>query len=404
MRIEDMTEDEESMEELKSLKISSLDDEDEGLKTDDYINELNEEEDDDEEEEEDDEEEEVLVTLGFAEKPENNWCLQRQVFPSKAGGIPAWLDPENLPSGKSCLCDICGEPLQFLIQVYAPISEKNSSFHRTLFVFMCPSMTCLLRDQHEQWKHGPEIPSRSVKVFRCQLPRSNAFYSSDSPRYDGSDMPLGIGEHGREIKFVAAVKHWREGHKLECRNLSAQLPDANKIDSGACSNEILKVPSKTLWSEYNIIVDDESELSMSDVDEHSNSLITTQERDGIAKSTLETFEGDDDRKSWAAFQERLARAPEQVLRYSRDERAQPLWPTSSGRPSKADIPKCSYCRGAMTFEFQVLPQLLYYFEVKNEVDSLDWATIAVYTCVDSCEGSAAYKEELAWVQLNSQTS
>lgn len=31
----------------------------------------------------------------------------------------AWLDLVNLPSGRSCVCDICGEPLQFLLQVFA---------------------------------------------------------------------------------------------------------------------------------------------------------------------------------------------------------------------------------------------------------------------------------------------
>ncbi|CAL5423431.1 unnamed protein product [Camellia sinensis] len=74
---------------------------------------------------------------------------------------------------------------------------------------------------------------------------------------------------------------------------------------------------------------------------------------------LANFEGDGDRKSWASFQERIARAPEQVLRYY--ERAKPLWPISSGRPSKTDITKCSYCGGPQGFEFQILPQLLYYF-------------------------------------------
>lgn len=31
--------------------------------------------------------------------------------------IQAWLDPINLPSGSSSLCDFCREPLQFLLQV-----------------------------------------------------------------------------------------------------------------------------------------------------------------------------------------------------------------------------------------------------------------------------------------------
>lgn len=54
--------------------------------------------------------------------------------------------------------------------------------------------------------------------------------------------------------------------------------------------------------------------------------------------------------------------------------------------------------------FQVLPQILYYFGVENDVHSLDWATIAVYTCESSCDGNVAYKEEFAWVQIASQSS
>ena len=57
----------------------------------------------------------------------------------------------------------------------------------------------------------------------------------------------------------------------------------------------------------------------------------------------------------------------------------------------------------MHFAVQILPQLLYYFGVKNDADSLDWATITVYTCEASCEG-VGYKEEFAWVQLSTSTN
>lgn len=53
---------------------------------------------------------------------------------------------------------------------------------------------------------------------------------------------------------------------------------------------------------------------------------------------------------------------------------------------------------------QVLPQILYYFGVENDVSSLDWAAIAVYACEASCDGSVAYKEEFVWVQIASQSS
>ncbi|KAL7198064.1 hypothetical protein ACSBR2_020559 [Camellia fascicularis] len=39
------------------------------------------------------------------------------------------------------------------------------------------------------------------------------------------------------------------------------------------------------------------------------------------------------------------------FRYCRYESAKPLWPMSSGQPSK--IPKCNYCGGPRGFEFRV---------------------------------------------------
>ncbi|CAN1305110.1 Programmed cell death protein 2 [Linum perenne] len=143
------------VEDLKGLRISSLDsDEDDAFE--EGSRKLDVEDDDDEE----DDEEVETVMLGFLEKPEHPWSLHRQSFPSKAGGAPAWLDPVNLPSGNRSLCDTCGKPLRFVLQVYAPITEKESTYHRTLFVFMCSKMSCLLRDQHEQWKRKPEQQSR----------------------------------------------------------------------------------------------------------------------------------------------------------------------------------------------------------------------------------------------------
>ncbi|KAM7495828.1 hypothetical protein LguiA_020242 [Lonicera macranthoides] len=411
---------EESLEKLNKLQISSLDDDDD----EDEILLDNDDNGDIYDDDDDDDEDQVHVLIGFVEKPKAHWSLLRQVFPSKAGGVPAWLDPSNLPCGRSCTCDFCGEPLQFLLQVYAALSEKESAFHRTLFVFMCTSMACLLRDQHEQWKPHPEHASRSLKVFRCQLPHTNPFYSIEPPRYDGTDKPSGSGAAlcswcgtWKGDKICSSCKtarycsekhqaiHWRSSHKAECQKWS-NSPLLSDSSSNNCSSEIPKVASGTLWPEYEIISEDESEFDtdMSDNNGYANSLVPESRIDESVKSLLESFEGDDDKRSWASFQEQISKAPEQVLRYCRDAKAKPLWPMSSGRPSKTDIPKCSHCGSPRAFEFQILPQLLYYFGVKNELDSLDWASIVVYTCEASCDGSLAYKEEFVWVQLASQST
>ncbi|XP_015892022.2 uncharacterized protein LOC107426374 isoform X2 [Ziziphus jujuba] len=398
---------------LKGLRITSLDGDDEEEREQEIA--IDEDDDDDE-----DEEAEDSVILGFLKKPKNPRSLLRHLFPSKAGGVPAWLDPVNLPSGRSCLCDICGEPLQFVLQVYAP-EDKECTFHRTLFVFMCTSMDCLRRDQHEQWKRPPHKPSRSVKVFRCQLPRHNAFYSSEPPKKDDKASGTAVAlcnwcgtwkgtKHCSSCRRAIycsekhRVKHCNFGHEPDCKRvrISSQSYDSSHDNSGAAM-ELQKVACNTLWPEYKIIQEDESayDTQMSEDNVCGSSLVPRNRTDeSIMSSLLEAFEGDGDRKSWASFEERIGMAPEQILRYCSSTCAKPLWPMSSGQPSKADIPKCRYCNGSLRFEFQILPQLLYYFHVRNDINSLDWATVVVYTCEASCEASVAYKEEFVWVQLS----
>lgn len=77
-----------STEKLKGVHISSLDEDDE---VEEVVEEEDEEGDDSEEEGDDSEEEGEPVTLGFLEKTKNHWSLSRQVFPSKAGGVPVLI-------------------------------------------------------------------------------------------------------------------------------------------------------------------------------------------------------------------------------------------------------------------------------------------------------------------------
>lgn len=405
---------------LNSLRITSLDDDDdEAEEGRDEAMEMEDEEEDIDE----DEEEGEGVTLGFAEKPKNPHVLLRHFFPSKAGGVPAWLDPVSLPTGNSRMCGFCGEPLQFLLQIYAPIAEKESAFHRTLYVFMCASMSCLLKDQHEQWKRSAENPSRSVRVFRCQLPRSNPFYSSEPPKGNGSDKPLTTGaalccwcgtwigdkvcgscRRARYCSEKHQSMHWRSGHKNDCCQLVNHSDDHVSILGNGKGKSLVKdkAACRTLWPEHEIVIEDECSF-VSEVSEDiacTTSLVPVQNKtDEAFQSLSDKFEADNDKENWASFQQRIDKAPEQVLRYCRDPGAKPLWPVSGGRPTKADIPKCNYCKGLLCYEFQIMPQLLYYFGVRNDPDSLDWGTIVIYTCSTSCESSLTYKEEFAWVQL-----
>ncbi|GMQ00235.1 hypothetical protein CsSME_00047412 [Camellia sinensis var. sinensis] len=141
------------LEELRTLQITPIDVEE------DDESQINGDGDTFDDEDEDEYEEQVPVTLGFVEKPRNRWSLLRQLFPSTAGGVPvrlkAWLDPINLPSGRSCHCEICGEPLQFLLQLWC---DDSFSFQ-------------LIREGCVKPSFPPLLCITSLSVVRCGVMR-----------------------------------------------------------------------------------------------------------------------------------------------------------------------------------------------------------------------------------------
>lgn len=62
------------------------------------------------------------VDLGFLDKCEP-WLLTNKFFPSKVGGLPAWLDLDSIPSTEVLKCSGCSETMLFLCQV----KPRNSS-------------------------------------------------------------------------------------------------------------------------------------------------------------------------------------------------------------------------------------------------------------------------------------
>lgn len=420
---------------------------------------------------ESDDEEDAAVTLGFVQPVEEPWKMARHHFPCKVGGTPAWLDPVNLPDGENTNCGICGNPLGFLGQVYAPIGHddpgcREEVFHRSLFLFVCPDMACLQQDQHHQLKKSPEKPCRSVKVFRAQLPRTNRFYDYEPPSAESSPITEAVPvctwcgtwkatstcggcKQVRYCSRIHQLAHWRGGHDTFCRSAQAELAKSQSSQSSKQSEPMATDSSSTgdavqtmvqdvltrvrvrvaetqpstriatavsdkLWPEMELIVGEEEDHISASIPTSSDAQLLLEDYESRRANIGEEFSATDmqdveessaDQQHWAAFQARLSQAPDQVLRYCRAVGAKPLWPSLEGQPKERDIPPCANCGGPRMFEFQLLPQLLYFLGVQNEADSdsLDWATIAVYTCANSCNKSGSscegYVEEFPWVQL-----
>ncbi|KAH7648706.1 hypothetical protein FG379_002176 [Cryptosporidium bovis] len=203
------------------------------------------------------------VLLGYLEDTENKALLGSQFFPSKFGGKPAWLDPKYLPSHSDLQCNSCGFRLRFLLQIYAPLDERDDLFHRTLFVFIC--INC----------------NQGAQVYRCQLPRKNDYY-------DFNPVKLDLSDDSSSEKF----------NELQ-RNINTFSDKMSSILCDLCGMPLIKETanyhdncesndskrSEIVFPEYNLEIDicstDEDESDYCEHEEEDDSDNNEQEQENI---------------------------------------------------------------------------------------------------------------------------
>lgn len=319
--------------------------------------------------------------LGFVDPLTDPKKLLRHRLCSKVGGRPAWLDPVHLPTPEQLTCKGTGTPYNFLLQVYAPpLEDTEAAFHRTIFVFI-PSK-------------GSELESQgAVKALRCQLPRSNPYYSSDP--------------QAKQQRFPSP-QHVSRNDPWEVAAYEAALRAGHSATSHPCGVQLFKE------MELFVEPEDQSDTVGAEQQPHIQQLLQNRqddnnsENDGMENDLIadvEAQQSSEDR-TFAHFAAVVGDSPDQVIRYCFEEGAEPLWPSERHVPLPKDIPPCPHCRTPRHFEFQILPQLLHYLDVDPEdPQSPDWASIAIYSCPKSCAVSpqaaqSAYVEEFAWVQVH----
>jgi len=304
-----------------------------------------------------------------------------------------------------------------LLQIYAPIEGNAEAFHRTLFLFCCKNGSC-----------------RNFKLIRAQLPRDNKFYTDEAHEdnitlkedtdikfapeceFCGCSAPKRCG-HCQYVNYCSRehqVEDWRIGHSEICKKIQAWkkehgLERSVEKPKSLEMPKFPKYPSRFLFKEMEIITDLEPEKDAEkEIENEDKSAMMAKYNDYLQnwsnKDTRDLnneFKSGHSDKTFAKFNRRISRDFEQVLRYCRSETAQPLWVATSGQATATDIPHCSLCGGERKFEFQILPQLLYYLGVEQEKEKtpLDWGTLVAFTCWNSCSiKEKGWAEEFLWVQ------
>lgn len=91
------------------------------------------------------------------------------------GGRPSWLQPRDLPASLSCTScsNNSQQPLQFICQLYVPLDNTPRAFHRSFYVFGCP--TCCQQQSSKEDTASAGI-GKGIRVLRVQLPQESEFY------------------------------------------------------------------------------------------------------------------------------------------------------------------------------------------------------------------------------------
>ncbi|ESO86952.1 hypothetical protein LOTGIDRAFT_220203 [Lottia gigantea] len=350
------------------------------------------------------------IELGFVEEVDSE-CLLSYQFPSKVGGLPAWLSLKPLPCLDELQCRKCDEPTVFLLQVYAPRDHSELTFHRTIFIFICRNPACCQPNNND-----------NLRVFRSHLARINDFYSPEPPT-DAVTASTSADKrpHARDYQTLCVIcgapgpKTCSRCHKTSYCSKLHQTIDWKAIHKTICKDDgggdtasgetvlTFKHPN-VLFPEFELVTEKEDfqatkvksnedkmkeyrEFLSSDSAKDIDDSLNPEELDKMATKSSE------DDEQFQAFKDRIRHEPEQVLRFDRG--GEPLWISASNTPS--EIPTCS-CGSSRQFEFQVLPQLLCQLDVDSVGESLDWGVMAVYTCSQDCDIGNKYQEEFIWKQ------
>eukprot|EP00047_Mylnosiga_fluctuans_P014515 m.39129 g.39129 ORF g.39129 m.39129 type:complete len:343 (+) comp5546_c0_seq2:107-1135(+) len=305
-------------------------------------------------------------------------------FPSKVGGMPAWLDWHGLPAGDRLHCPTCSAPMCFLLQLYTGEAyDDPASFHRAVFVFACKKGKC----------HAAGT-SHGIRVFRSQLPRENEFYSPDPPPESAivftppADLCAVCGCSAPSKCARCPVHYCSRDHQ------SLHWPK-HKVACGSGSAGEL-VPF--VFPELELIIDEEPVAPSQRTEEERlkdfEETVTKLQVDASHEDLDEIESSQQNDKIFLRFRERIAPEPSQVLRCQKN--GAPLW-IGSHVPGPDAIPMCPYCGAARIFEFQIMPQLLSHLNLSEDgaSDTLDFGVVAIYTCQRSCH-VPGYAEELAW--------
>ncbi|ELP89151.1 programmed cell death protein, putative [Entamoeba invadens IP1] len=277
---------------------------------------------------------------------------------NRCGGVACWLSDKV---GNKNKCPYCNKEMLFMVQVYAPL-EFEYAYHRVVYLFHCPF--CLkfvvLRNQIGMGTlyDDEDYCESIVKGNMCEI---CGFPSTT--KCDKCDT------------YYCGVVHKLydfDTHKLLCGRPHHHVRGKLNGRGGAIKRQKA--------SEYLIETEEESELKEPEDKEVQRMINTSKEMEKESGTKESDIPQEATDPVLLKFYEKIGKAPSQVLRYKFG--GKPVWIKTD---TQLTIPKCKRCGKECVFEWQLLPQFIYATNLDIELN-IEFGTIAIYVCPDSCGG------------------
>ncbi|XP_016422442.1 programmed cell death protein 2-like isoform X1 [Sinocyclocheilus rhinocerous] len=301
-------------------------------------------------------------------------------------------------------CALCQRGLSQVVQIYCPLAA--SRYHRTINVFACTNPQCY--GKSESW-----IVLRSQCLDDGIKSRQNnnttACTESAMSRTDWCDEADDWGMDDEEQVAESSVQMPNDSTG-EGNYVSSRLQDLCIDGDHQSALQPTDVP---VFQPFYISVMEETDLDGFHDTDHENELLRAyEEREGVIVREIQSCESGEAQEQYekatakhgdevfTSFMKKISFCPEQVLRYS--WAGSPLFITEPPSSVSQTVPCCAHCGSPRVFEFQLMPALVSLLSSAdtNSDISLEFGTVLVYTCRNSCweSGSTVPVEEFLVVQ------
>eukprot|EP00934_Nitzschia_sp_Nitz4_P002678 Nitzschia sp. Nitz4//scaffold21_size171442//144018//145286//NITZ4_002189-RA/size171442-processed-gene-0.168-mRNA-1//-1//CDS//3329542495//2668//frame0 len=322
-------------------------------------------------------------------------------------------------------CAVCQDNLFLLSQLRSSTvvsSETGKKMDRTVYVFACPKAKCFEALSFQNGFSSGTPASMACRVSEVPVEvavppaapvKSQWYADQDDDDDDDGGWGDGPSEGATDMASLEAAMNAMEA-KLEDGAIaktpksasSKAAPQAEVAPGFPCF--MLTEKSEPL-APHKPIEEDDVGLTASDdkirnmlarymAEEEDEMILAALKGSDVGGGTEEDERLSDDERVLLAFQDRLRRAPRQVIRTARG--GVPLWSIPSTKKNKPiwSVPTCSVCNTQCTFEMQLLPSLLHVLQVDKYAsgasmqteeasalgdllsNGMNWGSVAVYTC------------------------